>query len=1187
MEQSNPGMLISLRLFLEGIEIPVISASVTATVGSPASASIEVIPDSSAELLLPRTVVHLFYLDYMEFKRSGRSSPILSFDYKLLFCGELFTLSENKMGAGSRSITLSCLDFSNILDTSFAYTFRPPSAEGGEGNLFSNKSNFLATPDMTFDTIIQSPSELIRSLASSSPISPSTGQARSVLGGLLSILEYLLGVQGNFYGVNGWTTIHERRTRLIESIVSDSGETAAKIFNATQFSGWLKGRLGQEGDVISFRRIVDIIFSFIFYSWVPNPCAKYVPGNSNIQKTFPNRDVPEVLYVPGEGSTDPNLFSQFDPKQGLKLSQLQKEFVDLILPAMEGIDRELRANKLRSKRSARIEITNAYREADSEVGALNSKHKKGLAIDFRFKYTDNGYPSNFGNLNGTKYYGMPFKNCTSFQAQEDPGNQDTWYFLLRKALFLLAKKGEPTAVLATVKAQILKYPDIYASVFNSSAEVLNAVLSVAGDWESYGEIMRRHIPGSLTFLPSFGSKKDPVLQILLTGIGNDPVHVEMKGPVSELAALGDLQDVGVPTEVQASTDRERLNSFVLRPDVWFVAPPKSNVIFPDVLQSFSMQRDMLRETSRLQLDIAADMAEGTEATTRPVFAPLFQNRDSLSEGALGSANSLMIYDHEKYAGVVPKFDRMIETMFYIEKDSVSSESLQKYGELGEYPFKVAHFNLLNERYGARTATASLAFSPQMICGFPAVVIDAVITDVEINSADFSLKGRSFKLGMVQSVSHAISQSGAQTQVQLTHVRSHRTGDGTDDLFSELISRDGTLTLQDPLAAQSLAAGGPIFVTGSKKVRGETPDLEFGWRGLAGLYGFSSIEELIEASVEASTSLPWTSAQIGVPVSTDLMDSSENPSQVTFSEVLHVGIPVSQGVWVGGATLVWVVVTTGPDSPLSTIEFTTTAPVGFQAMVASLSELRLMDIRKFVVVTPSNNRVEVIPLYLPGNRFEAVFSEDSIASGKKLPIEESIRPIWISDAYNNTSITAQIYDPFFGTSSITDGIPAKKFLLPSIEEAVDRISIEYSSAVRSEGISPLEWAHKYTERDIARYFEVLSPKEIKIQDGGPKYEERPPGGFLLDKYKYYGGFHSNAVNFGDSSYGSGLEFLDIKNSNLKHRNTSTPDPFTLTGAEGDRLDPRADRAKRVLRYKSKISGSAALGVLKTDGIGKRG
>lgn len=76
---------LHLRAFLEGIEIPVISAVVQMTINAPAAASINVIPLDEVMELKPRTMVHLFFYDYTidepvdldDFKR-----------YRLLFIGE-------------------------------------------------------------------------------------------------------------------------------------------------------------------------------------------------------------------------------------------------------------------------------------------------------------------------------------------------------------------------------------------------------------------------------------------------------------------------------------------------------------------------------------------------------------------------------------------------------------------------------------------------------------------------------------------------------------------------------------------------------------------------------------------------------------------------------------------------------------------------------------------------------------------------------------------------------------------------------------------------------------------------------------------------------------------------------------------------------------------------------------------
>jgi hypothetical protein len=54
---------LGLRLFLEGVEVPVIAANVTVQPNMPATAAIQIIPTDMGLYFLPRTLVHLFYLD--------------------------------------------------------------------------------------------------------------------------------------------------------------------------------------------------------------------------------------------------------------------------------------------------------------------------------------------------------------------------------------------------------------------------------------------------------------------------------------------------------------------------------------------------------------------------------------------------------------------------------------------------------------------------------------------------------------------------------------------------------------------------------------------------------------------------------------------------------------------------------------------------------------------------------------------------------------------------------------------------------------------------------------------------------------------------------------------------------------------------------------------------------------------
>lgn len=1202
MSQAAPGFLLHLRLFLEGIEVPVISASVNATIGSGATATVEIIPDDTVDQILPRTTVHIFYLDSFAYSQSGASEP-KSAHYKLMFAGEVFSVSSQKAGMGSRSVNLNCMDFSNCLDTNYVYQFQPSGGDNPDNSILRNTSRFLTTLDSNFDSIISSPSAVIQQLTNQSPITPGlSGGQTTLLGGLFSILEKLLGVQGNSYGTNGWTTVQERRTRFIESIVSDSGETAANVYRASEFSGWLNGRIAQEGQVIAFRRLVDIVCEFIFYQIVPNPVAKYVRGNSTKFPGYPNRDVPVVATAPVAG--DGTGFSRFAGRSsGTYVSNLQAGFASDVLGLLTAVDAELANKKLASGLSARIRINRGW--VNSNDSNTRSRHLRGLAVDARFDYTDpraNQIASS-PNMGGVHMPNMLYALKNRPKPIPAPAS---WYHNFFNAV--VKKKIPPDTPLDVIKTIILTDKTLFREYWQSDSTKLDKDIVVAKDWLSFAGIMRRHAPlyGLQVMAKMRDSVFDPFLEGIL-GIGDDPVHIQyLSGRDRDTASIiqpTPIEEISEdPEAASVSSPRERLHSFVFRPDIWFVAPPKSNVIFPDALQSFSTQREMMRETTRLQLDVANDLAANSTATASAFFAPQIVGQESLTRSGLADASKILIYDHEKYSGVVPKFERMLDTMFYMEQEPGAAESTtgEQRGEIEAFASIVAHFHLLSQRFQARSASVSMAFSPHIICGFPAVVMDTIITADEVKNKELSLN-RSFKLGLVQSVSHSLSQGGGQTQVRLSHVRSHRTGDKTDDLFTKGVNSDGEVTLgvQD-VENIGLSAGIQTFGCVASKDWGDfQADSEYGFKAIAAVFGFSSIEELIlqapEYPVTSTSPVDWRTIT-GGPKSAD---ATETGTTVSLSETSLRGKIVKGGTWSGSPITVYIKVI-GDPRELSSVSvgsgvriIADTATPSYvmddQSYEESPSITRFITSNEAVVPLSSGESESVIPLILPGSVFTPEI-DGSTTGALPLPVEESIRPRWISDDYSSTNITDKIYGPLFGTKSITDGIPGGSYSVTSVEEAVDSLASIYSKEVVSSGQdllpTPLLWIYEYTHRDVATMPEILGTKAY--DDVARKSVEIDPNN---EKIKYLGGFHSNAVNFGSDKYGKELAFLDIKGAGLAHGGSSSGDeePFSLEGSEGDRMDPRAERAKRVLQYKKAIRGDEALrgGATTSAGIGKRG
>jgi hypothetical protein len=108
------GHQLGLRLFLEGVEVPIISAQIQIVADSPAAATLQIIATDKALWLLPRTVVHLFFFDFVNATSpltTVNDLPSEDFDfqnYKLLFAGEVQGMSFAKE-PGNRSIILNSM----------------------------------------------------------------------------------------------------------------------------------------------------------------------------------------------------------------------------------------------------------------------------------------------------------------------------------------------------------------------------------------------------------------------------------------------------------------------------------------------------------------------------------------------------------------------------------------------------------------------------------------------------------------------------------------------------------------------------------------------------------------------------------------------------------------------------------------------------------------------------------------------------------------------------------------------------------------------------------------------------------------------------------------------------------------------------------------------------------------------
>ena len=269
--ESTIGKYLRIRLFLEGVEVPVIGAMVQMTINFPAIASIQIVPIDEVEDFKEGLMVHLFYYDFLE---EGEVEENEFSRYKLLFCGETTGLSLTQSSLG-RSAVLQCADFSANWQRCYQYMV----TYGPNGNMITPEAKNYAAGSDKLNNIIDGHLAVLGRYINSTPKSPGLRGTKGLLGGILTLIEQFGGVIGHRRGVNDWFSYQELRNKIMQQIAAeDSDDTAQKLFNAKEFYEWLENGLVQLGEICTLYDMIRLLFQYIYYEAAPIMSPLYVKG---------------------------------------------------------------------------------------------------------------------------------------------------------------------------------------------------------------------------------------------------------------------------------------------------------------------------------------------------------------------------------------------------------------------------------------------------------------------------------------------------------------------------------------------------------------------------------------------------------------------------------------------------------------------------------------------------------------------------------------------------------------------------------------------------------------------------------------------------------------------------------------------------------------------------------------------
>lgn len=680
-----------VRAFLEGIEVPVLGAQITIQPNAPAQAVIQVPPAELGTRLLPRTVIHVFFLDGVEATSSLRSyrgadparkerTPTLhdmtrlralqgtvdqqeldreerNQKYKLLFCGEVlgFQWSKSPM---QRSLVLQCLDLSNYWDYAYQFNNSDLFGPGIKALLHGAGTNL-------FTDFFSSPSEIVAGLLKLP--SANYPALKGPMGGLIRMIESIGGCykqDTKFIGQNVFFSIAELRLRISQMITAfPDDQTINKLLGGSSPDGIFGRSLGNLGEQVSIRTVFNAIAQMLFHETYACPAALYVPGSDgNVQGRKPAtiQNLPQFKYL-------------------LLLAKQGYQFTQEYIKALEG--------------------TPAYASK-----ADNTKEKLLM-------------------VRRAQYVGAQVAKAMQ-KASQDNTLRTTQNKRIRVAL---------------------------QDIRQRLAKVANSVQKV--------------------WFP--GTKPGPKL---------NPVIVE----INKVAVLFKaLETIELDVSNFKTRTPARLQNQIVRPDVWFTAPPRCNVLFPHHITAQNYSRSFMQEPTRLLLKTHDEFFGEDELFDDYFFAPLARTMSGKrTKGKLSALFNRDIFSHELFTGIIPIFTKMGE--FNILALRGQKEALKKKKDRPKISLaqRSANFLYFKSRFASRNMSVEAIFSPHLAPGFPGLVIDRYVSpeDIETYTEGVRKAGKvtpdvrklmgTHFLGTFAAITHSLSPTQAGTSIQMQYPREY-------------------------------------------------------------------------------------------------------------------------------------------------------------------------------------------------------------------------------------------------------------------------------------------------------------------------------------------------------------------------------------------------------------------------------
>ena len=980
------GKIQHLRLVLEGLEVPIISAVVVSAENGPTRASIEIPPADEGLDIKPRTQVYLFKLNerrsraydlalesasadyemgenYMGVRRIPRLELMNYKDYEAIFIGEVisFTYAGSSL---SKTLVLQCVDHSSYWDT----CYQTMVDYGPNGNFFmGGMQTFLGSKTNLFDSlgIGNDPTQFLADqLAIGTPRSPDLkGVEKGLLGGLIRVLEIVGGIPTHFAGVNDFFSIAELRVHLLQQISAPQHDkTPSNIMSYVAFKKFITNALSSGGGSWSFRDLVNLLNRYIYHVTIPNPSPRYQKGGDS------------KITIKGKGYMK---------------------------------DRD--------------KVAKSYKFASALLKNLQE--------------------------------------------------------MLRTQNKLIKEGGDPKASLKGLYRELArKWNSNYAMAITHVRGLLDS-LSLTPSYILSGKDL---VTGTAKTLEGLSTNVDIVYSIL---IENKTIQKDVSQMIKDIKKFkSKFKFSRTPDKVLSSASR--LHSQIFVPDLWFVPPPRCNIIFPSNKMQFNFGRMFLREASRLAM-ISSPII-GFQKLNDPLlndyyFAPPLDLFKDIMKTTKNPFSNPTLLPHEIHTGIIPKIGytseigRLVKSTYYKKLGKKSKAKLN-------YIRRLVNYNFFKYRFQSRQLIVTALPDSTVVAGFPGAVITspaATITDKDGKElgtdevlqyvADYrghELQGLPRHLiGKIVSKELAISQDGGSMKLQFEFVRDHR---GSDKAWAHSLNK----TLEHDTPTKKMSS---VSVTNTR---------DLSWKDAVKLGDFKEINFLRLVSPKADFGeggeISWKkpsfimgSASMGGVISDvrywGSRSSEEGKKLIPFDEVVVDG---RLNVIVEEDTLI-----------------TNPAVKKERGFVVSKVQYTITEEKKVAYG-------------------QQVYGEPELKEIEELSLDDFIRPSWIDPKiYAKENITEQVYSPMLGSQAITDpmmvvtskygtGIPGEKKDTrdreadtleidgqQTIEQALDNLGIILAGIEKHHGYLG-SFIDNYIDREIATMEDILGSENLEYLENMP-------------------------------------------------------------------------------------------------------